>query len=585
MAHAATLGGMAYGTESAGAAHAMSQSAGGVHDCPHGALTARVLGPVMEYNAPADPVRHARIAQGLGVDTSGLSALEAALAGVEELYRLTDDVGIPAMEELGFSEDEIPMLARIAFEDPQTTGNAREVDVEAYEGIYRNAFARGKPMSVATRDYSMVIGGEWADSEGGGRLEATSPASGESLGTVPEGTRDDAGRAIASANAAWRGWAAASAFERAAALGRVADLIEERRDDLADTLTLDQGKPLHAEAYGEVEELVVYWRMAAADATRLGGSMPPSVDACQAHPGLPCPARRRRRHHALELALHDAGRADRARARRRQCRRLGSCSVDLDVLGQARRVHRRRRAPGGRVLDGDRARSPSSATRSHRIQACTASGSSAPFATGLHVAARAAGKTTLLELGGNGPMVVLDDADVTAAAEASIVASFLCAGQSCTAGERYLVHEAVYDEFVERLRGRGRERGPDSAIRSPRTTTMGPLNNEATAQKMDEHVADAARSRCASSSSAGSRATGFQTDLYWQATVLTDVTEEMDVAREETFGPVDPDHARRERRRGRSGSRMRRPTGCSPQCGRGISLAGSASPKLSTRAG
>jgi choline dehydrogenase len=144
MAHAATLGGMAYGTESAGAAHAMSQSAGGVHDCPHGALTARVLGPVMEYNAPADPVRHARIARGLGVDTGGLEPLEAALAGVEELYRLTEEVGIPTMEELGFSKDEIPMLARIAFEDPQTLGNAREVDIPAYEDIYRNAFSRGK---------------------------------------------------------------------------------------------------------------------------------------------------------------------------------------------------------------------------------------------------------------------------------------------------------------------------------------------------------------------------------------------------------------------------------------------------------
>ena len=144
MAHAATLGGMAYGTESAGAAHAMSQSAGGVHDCPHGALTARVLGPVMEFNAPADPVRHARIAQGLGVDTSGLAPLEAALAGVEELYRLTDDVGIPTMEELGFAEDEIEMLAQIAFEDPQTIGNAREVEAADYEEIYRNAFSRGK---------------------------------------------------------------------------------------------------------------------------------------------------------------------------------------------------------------------------------------------------------------------------------------------------------------------------------------------------------------------------------------------------------------------------------------------------------
>ena len=144
MAHAATLGGLAYGTESAGAAHAMSQSAGGVHDCPHGALTARVLGPVCEYNAPAAPDRYARIAQGLGVDIHGLSQLDAAQAGVEEVYRLTDDVGIPTLEELGFSEPEIPMLAQIAYEDPQTIGNPREVDQAGYEEIYRNAFARGK---------------------------------------------------------------------------------------------------------------------------------------------------------------------------------------------------------------------------------------------------------------------------------------------------------------------------------------------------------------------------------------------------------------------------------------------------------
>jgi choline dehydrogenase len=144
MAHAATLGGLGYGTESAGAAHAMSQSAGGVHECPHGALTARVLGPVCEYNAPAAPERYARIALGLGVDVHGLSPLDAALAGVEEVYRLTDDVDIPTMAELGFAENEIPMLAGIAFEDPQTIGNPREIDAAAYEAIYRNAFARGR---------------------------------------------------------------------------------------------------------------------------------------------------------------------------------------------------------------------------------------------------------------------------------------------------------------------------------------------------------------------------------------------------------------------------------------------------------
>ena len=143
MAYAATLGGMAYGTESAGAAHAMSQSAGGVHDCPHGALTARLLGPVCEYNAPASPERYARLARGLGADVAGLDPLEAALAGVRELDRLTDAVGIPTLAELGFSEEEVPMLARIACDDPQTVGNPRELGVADYEVIYRAAFARG----------------------------------------------------------------------------------------------------------------------------------------------------------------------------------------------------------------------------------------------------------------------------------------------------------------------------------------------------------------------------------------------------------------------------------------------------------
>jgi acyl-CoA reductase-like NAD-dependent aldehyde dehydrogenase len=159
-------------------------------------------------------------------------------------------------------------------------------------------------------------------------------------------------------------------------------------------------------------------------------------------------------------------------------------------------------------------------------------------ATGDKVAARAAGKALLLELGGNGPLVVLDDADVAAAAESSISAAFLCAGQSCTAGERFLVHEAVHDEFVERLR--------EAVARQVRLgdpfseeTTMGPLNNESTAAKMDRHVADALE-QGAEAVVGGARAPGFATPLYWEATVLDRVTDEMEVAREETFGPVVP---------------------------------------------
>lgn len=143
MSMAAMLGAMSYGTESAGAAHAMSQTAGGVHDVPHGALTARVLGPVMEYNYMGEPQKFARIAQALGKDTRGLSVYEAAEQAVEAVYELTDDLAIPTLQDLGFTESEIPMLAQIAFNDPQTIGNPRDLTLKAYEGIYKRTFELG----------------------------------------------------------------------------------------------------------------------------------------------------------------------------------------------------------------------------------------------------------------------------------------------------------------------------------------------------------------------------------------------------------------------------------------------------------
>lgn len=144
MSLAAMLAGMAYGTESAGAAHAMSQSAGGVHDVPHGDLTGRLLGPVVEYNHVADPPRFARIAQAMGKDTRNRPEGDAAELAVEEVHRLTEDLGIPTLQEMGFSEEEIPVLAKIAYQDPQTIGNPRELTPDAYEQIYRQAFQAGR---------------------------------------------------------------------------------------------------------------------------------------------------------------------------------------------------------------------------------------------------------------------------------------------------------------------------------------------------------------------------------------------------------------------------------------------------------
>jgi succinate-semialdehyde dehydrogenase/glutarate-semialdehyde dehydrogenase len=158
--------------------------------------------------------------------------------------------------------------------------------------------------------------------------------------------------------------------------------------------------------------------------------------------------------------------------------------------------------------------------------------------TGRLVASAAAGKATLLEMGGNGPLVVLADADLDRAVEGALLACFLCAGQSCTAGERLLVHESVRDEFTLRLGDavRNRVRLGDPLDES---TTMGPLNNEAVAAKMAAHVEDATR-RGATVLTGGTPATGFPTGLYWPATVLTDVPVDALAATEETFGPIAP---------------------------------------------
>jgi choline dehydrogenase len=151
MSAAAMLAGLAYGTDSAGAAHAMSQTAGGVHDAPHGALTARLLGPVMEYNHSGEPERFARMAMAFGLDTRGVSTWRAAEMAVEYVHELTKDVEIPGMQQLGFSEEEIPMLADKAFADPQTIGNPRDVDAAAYRRIYQQAFDAKPKSNGATR--------------------------------------------------------------------------------------------------------------------------------------------------------------------------------------------------------------------------------------------------------------------------------------------------------------------------------------------------------------------------------------------------------------------------------------------------
>jgi acyl-CoA reductase-like NAD-dependent aldehyde dehydrogenase len=387
---------------------------------------------------------------------------------------------------------------------------------------------------VATR---MFVDGGWCNATSGATVEATSPASGESLGPVAEGGREDARLAIAAANAAFPAWSARTGFERAAFLHRVADECERRAGELARVLTLDQGKPLKAEAEGEVGELIEFFRMAAEDGKRVQGLIPESA----------APGRRvlllRRPVGVLGLITpwnwpYTMPAEVLAPALACGCTVvwtpapstavcsavLAECVVEADlppgvfnfVLG-----------PGPEVGD------ELAVNRGTHAVAFTGS-----TATGLTVARQAAGKVQLLEMGGNGPFVVMDDADLAAAADAARVAAFLGAGQSCSAAERLLVHAAVREEFVALLAAEV-EREVRLGDPLADSTTLGPVNNEPGAAKMDAHVADAL-ARGAAVVTGGARAEGYPTRLYWEPTVLDGVPPDSIAVTQETFGPIAP---------------------------------------------
>lgn len=141
MAMAAQLAGLSYGSESAGAVHAMTQTLGGIKtDVPHGAAVGILLAPVMNYNWMGEPEKYKRIAIALGEDVVGLTEREAALKAVEAVANLTKDIQIPSLKELGVSEEELEMLAQEAEKDPQTIGNTRDITRVGYLEIYRDAY-------------------------------------------------------------------------------------------------------------------------------------------------------------------------------------------------------------------------------------------------------------------------------------------------------------------------------------------------------------------------------------------------------------------------------------------------------------
>jgi acyl-CoA reductase-like NAD-dependent aldehyde dehydrogenase len=386
------------------------------------------------------------------------------------------------------------------------------------------------------RHVPLLIGDQWSQGEGGPPLRIVSPATGGEAAQVEQGTRADVGRAVDHATRAAAALGRMSPFERAALCHAVADRLLARREEIANDITLEQGKPYASQALAEVDVAAGMFRDAAECAKRLTAEVLPSADPAKRivtirqprgvygiitpwNFPLAIPSE----YLSAGLASGNAMVWKPSEWTPMAAWHLASAFLEAGV------------PPGTlNLLLGDPAEVGDEIAANPGIVAIGLTGSSR---TGELVARRAAGKPLLLELGGNGPTIVFDDADLELAVARTAAGCFDNAGQVCNATERILVHRALHDEFLAGLV----EAASAQRLGSPfdPATTLGPLTNEPTAAKVDAHLDDAV-ARGAKLLFGGGRAEGQPTGLYYQPTVIDGVTASMLLNQEETFGPVAP---------------------------------------------
>jgi acyl-CoA reductase-like NAD-dependent aldehyde dehydrogenase len=382
----------------------------------------------------------------------------------------------------------------------------------------------------------MFVGGEWVDALDGKTDEATSPRDGSTIASVPSGTREDARRAIEAAVAAEEALASLSVYERAKLCKRVAEVAEARQDELARALALDQGKPYHSEASWEAGAFAHFFHEAAEEIVRLKGESIPSQDprkrvvtfwqprgAYAVVTPWNFPYNIPSEYVAAALAAGNPVVWVPAPTTSACAVEYARCLAEADLPPGAFNFV----TGAGPVVGDEIVSNPDT----------KGVGFTGSPQTGKTIAERAAGKPLLLELGGNGPVIVLDDADLDAAVEGIVFSAFFNAGQACSATERVLVHRSLHDELADQLVAKASEVNLGDPFEE--ATTMGPLNNEAVAAKMDAHIADAVENG-ASVLAGGGRAEGLLSDLYYRPTVLRGVSSSMRVNREESFGPIVP---------------------------------------------
>lgn len=379
------------------------------------------------------------------------------------------------------------------------------------------------------------VNGQWIAADSGKTVPVTNPATGELIGSVPDCGKDETARAIAAADAAFPAWRAKTAKERAKILHKLADLIEANAEALGVLLTVEQGKSL-TEARGEVVFSAAYVRWFAEEAQRVYGDVIPS----------PWPGRRilvTKEPVGVVGAITPWNFPSSMIARKLGPALAAGCTIVIKPAMQTPysglawgALAEMAGIPAGvvNVLTGSASAIGGELTSNPLVRKITFTGST-PIGKLLVEQSAKTLKKVSMELGGNAPFIVFDDADVDRAIEGAMIAKYRNSGQTCVCTNRFLVQSGIHDKFVEKLIAASNALKVGNGLEAG--VQQGPLIDEKAVQKVEEHINDAVAKGGKVVAGGKRHALGH---TFFEPTVVTGVTPDMMVARDETFGPLAP---------------------------------------------
>jgi succinate-semialdehyde dehydrogenase / glutarate-semialdehyde dehydrogenase len=394
--------------------------------------------------------------------------------------------------------------------------------------------------SLALKDPALFrqqcwIDGRWQDADGAGKHEVKNPATGSTIGTVPVMGAAETRRAIEAADKAWPVWRNKTAKERSAIMRKWAELQLAHADDLALIMTTEQGKPL-AEARAEITIGAAYTEWFAEEARRVYGDVIPTIGNDRRLLAIKQPV-------GVCAAITPWNFPSSMITRKVSPALAAGCTVvskpaeatPYSALALAVLAERAGFPPGVlNIVTGNAKAIGGEMTANPLVRKLSFTGSTETGRLLMQQVAPTVKKISL-ELGGNAPFIVFDDADLDAAAEGAIVSKYRNTGQTCVCANRLFVQDKVYDAFAAKLAEK--VRALKVGIGTEPGVTQGPLINRAALDKVEEHVADATANGARVVAGGKRHALG---GTFYEPTVLTDVTPEMKIFREETFGPVAP---------------------------------------------